>query len=46
MSYAPGVLPPAHRRITHTGDAKRKLVWAYTGDIRQALAFEVYGPDK
>lgn len=44
MSYAPGVLPPSHRRITHKGDAKRKLVWAYTGDIRQALAFEIYGP--
>lgn len=45
-SYAPGVLPPAHRRTTHLGDAKKKLIWAYTGDIRQALAFEVYGPEK
>jgi hypothetical protein len=45
-SYAVGVLPPAHRRATHNGDAKKKLIWAYTGDIRQALAFEVYGPDK
>ena len=43
-SYAPGVLPPAHRRYVHTGNAAHKLVWAYTGDIRQALAFEVYGP--
>jgi len=43
-SYAPGVLPPAHRRMTHKGGDKRKLVWAYTGDIRQALAYEIYGP--
>jgi hypothetical protein len=45
-SYAPGVLPPHHRRMTHNGGDKKKLVWAYTGDIRQALAFEVYGPEK
>jgi len=45
-TYAPGVLPPAHRRTTHLGGDKKKLVWAYTGDIRQALAFEVYGPKK
>jgi hypothetical protein len=44
MQYAPGVLPPAHRRITHMGDNKKNTIWAYTGDIRQALAFEVYGP--
>lgn len=43
-SYEVGVLPPAHRRETHNGGDKKKLVWSYTGDIRQALAFEVYGP--
>jgi hypothetical protein len=43
-TYEVGVLPPAHRRETHKGNAKKKLIWSYTGDIRQALAFEVYGP--
>lgn len=44
-SYAPGVLPPPHQRMTHNGGDKRKLIWAYTGDIRQALAYEIYGHD-
>jgi hypothetical protein len=44
-SYAPGVLPPPHQRTTHLGADKKKVVWAYTGSIRQGLAYEVYGPE-
>jgi len=33
LQYAPGVLPPAPRRVTHNGHAKGKLIWAYTGAI-------------
>jgi hypothetical protein len=38
MQYAPGVLPPANRRVTHKGDAKAKIVSAYTSAITQGLA--------
>ena len=39
LRFAPGVQPPAGRRITHNGHAKKKIVWAYTGDIEQGLAY-------
>ena len=45
-NYAPGVNPPAHQRITHNGDDAHKLVWAYTGSIRQAEAYEVYSKEE
>jgi len=33
LQYAPGVLPPPHRRMTHNGGAKKKTVWAYASAI-------------
>ena len=43
--HAPGVNPyPLHRR-THAGSDTQKVVWAYTGSIRQGEAYQVYLPD-
>ena len=44
-SYAPGVNPfPIHRKTLH-GEDTQKTVWAYTGSIHQADAYQIYGPD-
>lgn len=43
--YAPGVHPLPNQRVTHTGDDKQKIVWAYTGSIFQGEAYQVYLPE-
>ena len=45
MQYAPGVLPPAHRRQTHNGGDKKKVIWSYAAAITQALAVQIYSVD-
>merc|ERR1719473_900878 len=42
MQYAPGVLPPPHRRMTHNGGDKKKIIWTYAAAITQAKAVQVY----
>ena len=37
MVYAPGVNPSPIKRVTANGNDAQKLVWGYTGSIRQAV---------
>jgi hypothetical protein len=41
-NYHPGVNPYPAQRVVATGEDKQKVVWAYTGSIRQGEAYEVY----
>jgi hypothetical protein len=44
-SYAPGVLPSPTHRVTANGGAAEKVIWAYTGDIFEGEAQEIYNPE-
>jgi len=43
--HAPGVNPYSIHRKTHAGADTQKVVWAYTGSIKQGEAYQVYLPE-
>jgi hypothetical protein len=42
--HAPGVNPSPAHRITANGNDSQKIVWAYTGDIKEGEAMQIYNP--